>query len=422
MALKTFDLKIAWRYWGIIAFSFFLAFFHRTSVGTVQDEICSEFGLSRTAFGIMASMYFYAYMILQIPVGLLADNWGPRRTVTAGVLLGGAATILFGFAVNPTMLFIGRFFIGAGMATIFVCLLKIQAQWFPSKMFATLSGLSVVAGNLGGMAGQFPFAILALLLGWQNSYLVIALITIASGLACFFLVKDKPEDAGLQPLSSQNNVPEGKPGLIEGVKIILRENRIYAAAFVYLFNQGAFIAFTGAWLVPWLREVHRMSSATAASFGTFAIIGMMTGSILGGFISDRLKRRKPVIIAGSIICTCIWGLMVIWKTGDHFIIGSLLFALGLSSSVFSLSMSIAKEVSPISLTGTAIAVINTMGFLGIASGTSLLGFIADLGENLSIAERFGNVLITCLVFSAMSLFSSFFCYETHAQNAAPKKL
>jgi len=384
----------------------------------VNDEISSEFGISRTVFGVMASMYFYAYMIMQIPAGLLADSWGPRKTVATGVLVGGTATLLFAFAVNPTMLFIGRFFIGAGMATVFVCLLKIQSQWFPSRVFATLSGFSIFIGNLGGAAGQYPFALLALLTGWRNSFFTIALLTVTIGIICFLMVKNKPEDVGLQPLNSQNDKHVEKLSIIQGIRIVAREKRIYGASIFYLFNQAAFISFVGAWLVPWLREVYKMSSTTAANIGTFATVGIMIGSVLSGVISDKLKRRRIIIITGSIICSCMWGLMAFWSTGNNFIIGSLLFAMGISSGVFPLSMAITKEVSPISSTGTAIAVLNTIGFLGIAIGTSLLGYIADLGENLSQTAKFNNVLIACFIISLASTFSSFFCFETHAQNVA----
>ena len=386
----------------------------------MNDEIAREFGLSRTAFGVMASMYFYAYMIMQIPSGLLADNWGPRKTVATGVLIGGAATFLFGFATSPTMLFFARFFIGIGMATVFVCLLKIQSQWFPSRMFATLSGLSIFMGNLGGVAGQFPFALSALYIGWKNSYSVVALLTLLSGIACFFLIRNKPEDVGLPSLNSQNSISEGKIGLIEGIRIVLNEKRVYGAIMFYLFNQAFFLSFVGTWLVPWLREVHKMNSTTAANLGTFATVGAMIGSALSGIISDRLKRRKVVIMSGAIICTCVWGLLVFWKPDDYFIIGSLLFAMGSSAGVFPLSMAITKEVSPVYITGTAIAILNTMGFLGVAIGTTLLGYIADFGEGLSQIARFNNVLIACFIISFASSLASFFCYETHAQNIASK--
>jgi MFS family permease len=417
-ASKASAFRVAWSSWGILAFCFFLAFIHRTSIGTVNNEITTAFGLSRTTFGVMASMYFYAYMIMQIPAGLLADNWGPRKTVATGALIGGAATFLFGNAANPAMLFIGRFFIGIGMATVFVCLMKIQSQWFPSKMFATLSGFSIFLGNLGGAAGQFPFALLALYIGWQNSYLVIALVTVVSGIVCFLMVRNKPEDIGLPSLNSQNEISEKKMGLIEGIRIVLREKRIYGPIAFYLFNQAAFLSFVGAWLVPWLREVHRMDTTTAANFGMLAVIGIMIGSAGSGVISDKLKRRKAVIITGAIICACSWGLIAVWKTTDFFIIGSLLFAMGLSSGVFPLAMAVTKEVSPISLTGTAISILNTLGFLGIASATSLLGFIADYGEYLSQTVRFNNVLIACFIISASSLISSFFCYETYPRNVS----
>jgi sugar phosphate permease len=306
------------------------------------------------------------------------------------------------------------------MATVFVCLLKIQSQWFSDKMFATLSGFSILVGNIGGVAGQFPFALLALCIGWQNSYLLIALATIISGFTCFLLVRNKPQDVGLPSFNYQDNIHQKKLGLTEGVLIILHEKRTYGAICFYIFNQAAFLSFVGAWLVPWLREVHKMNSVTAANFGTLVIVGGMIGSTLSGMISDKLKLRKAVIITGSMICTCLWGVLAVWNTDNYILIGSLLFSLGISSSVFPLSMAIMKEVSPVSLTGTAIAIINTMGFLGIALGTSLLGFIADLGESLSQAARYNNVLITCFIISMASSFSSLFCYETHARNVTSK--
>ncbi|MCL1940808.1 MAG: MFS transporter [Synergistaceae bacterium] len=421
-ASKASVSKIAWSSWGIIAFSYFLACIHRTVVGTASDEICRDFALSRTAFGVMSSMYFYAYMVMQIPAGLLADNIGPRKTVAAGALVGGAATFMFGLASGHAMLFAARFLIGAGMATAFVCLLKIQSQWFPDKMFATLSGFSIFMGNIGNLMGQLPFALLTLHVGWQNSYLMIAVITAMSGAACYFLIRNKPEDAGLPPVNPQNAARECKIGLIEGVKAVMRERRTYGAIIFYVFNQTAFISFVGAWLVPWLREVHGMSSAAAANFGMLAIIGGMAGSSLSGLISDKLKLRKPAIIAGAVIYTCAWGTMAFWNTGDHFHIGALLFALGLGTGVFPLSMAIVKEVSLPSLTGTAVSVLNTVGFLGMALGTSLLGLIADLGENLSQAARFGNVLFACFAAAVVSLIAALCCYETHARNASFPKL
>ena len=96
-----------WLVWGLLAAAYMISFFHRMSVSVVKDDLMTQYGLSVVEFGSLASMYFYAYCLAQIPSGLLADKLGVRRTATACITLTGLGTLLFGCAEGATMLFAG---------------------------------------------------------------------------------------------------------------------------------------------------------------------------------------------------------------------------------------------------------------------------------------------------------------------------
>lgn len=372
-----------------------------------------SFVLSATAFGVMSSMYFYAYMLMQIPVGLLADSLGARMTVTAGMFLGGIGSLLFGLAQSPEMLFIGRFLVGIGMATAFVSLLKIQSQWFTGALFGTLSGFGIFFGNLGGAVGQTPLAFLTSYSSWRISFVSIAGITFMAAAGCILFVRNKPEDIGLPPVAADDGVAQ--LGLAEGLVKVLRQKKMWGASIFYAFNQASLLAFMGSWLVPWMREVHGMSITAAANLGMLCAGGTMLGSVLAGSISDKIKLRKPVIVLGSVLATAMWAVITFYRGDSVLVIAVLLFALGLGSGVFPVSMAVAKEVNSIRVTGTAIAVLNTIGFFVVAVVTSLLGVIADFGD-VSHEARFRQILIACLAVSILSTVAGMLSYETHAEN------
>src|SRR5262245_34028693 len=123
--------------WGIPAFLFLFAFFHRVAPGVVAKELMQAFAVPGTVVGLLAATYFYAYAGLMIPAGVLLDRLGVRRVVGVGGLVMGAGTLVMALAPGAALLFAGRFLVGAGAAVMFVGALKIAAAWFPASYFAT---------------------------------------------------------------------------------------------------------------------------------------------------------------------------------------------------------------------------------------------------------------------------------------------
>lgn len=105
-----------WVVWGVLALAYVIVFFHRLAAGVVKDDLIREFNISGTTFANLGSTYFYAYMIMQIPSGMLADSLGARKTVTIGTLVAGIGSAIFGFASTIAMAFFGRLLVGLGVS------------------------------------------------------------------------------------------------------------------------------------------------------------------------------------------------------------------------------------------------------------------------------------------------------------------
>ncbi len=103
-------------------------FFHRLCPAVIALDIQASFGLTGTLLGILGSAYFYSYAAMQLPTGLMADSWGPRKTVSSFFVLAGLGSILMGVAPNLSIAVLGRILVGA----------VLTAQSHGQKLYAPL--------------------------------------------------------------------------------------------------------------------------------------------------------------------------------------------------------------------------------------------------------------------------------------------
>jgi MFS family permease len=117
--------------WGLGACLYLIAFYQRVAPAVMTRELSRDFGLSAAALGNLSAFYFYGYALVQIPTGLLADRWGPRRVLTLGATVTAAGTLLF--AIAPTVVWAnaGRLAIGTAAGMAFVSMLKLASHWMP---------------------------------------------------------------------------------------------------------------------------------------------------------------------------------------------------------------------------------------------------------------------------------------------------
>ncbi len=413
-------LRVRWGIWGVMAAAYMIVFFHRLAAGVVRGDLVREFGLSASAFGSLAAMYFYAYMIMQVPVGMLADTLGARATVAAGMALAGAGSALFGLAPSAGTLFLGRFLVGVGVSTVFVSILKVQSQWFRDREFATMSGVTALVGNLGGVLAQAPLAMAAATFTWRTAFLGIGAFSAFLALLCWVFIRNRPQDLGWPALNeAQANVKPPRPSeLLSGLKGVVRRWRIWPAFVLSGCASGLYLAFSGAWGTSFLNDVYGLERTAASGIVAFSVYGGMAGCFFAGWFSDRIGLRRPPLIAFSAaFCAC-WAAIVLWGGGKPpaEALRPLFFLLGFSASSYMLAWSVTKETNPPHFTAVAISVVNTGAFLGTALITTAMGMILDRAAAFDAVGQYRTVFLFCLAVSGLSLGCAALLPETHCRN------
>jgi len=417
------SLKKAYRYrwivWGSMVLAYMVVFFHRLAAGVVKEDIINTFGLSYAEFGHLASMYFYAYMVMQIPVGILADSLGARITVSSGMLVAALGSVVFGLAKSVFAVFLGRFLVGIGVSVVFVCVLKVQSQWFREDEFASVSGATNLMGNLGGLVAQTPLALLVAAFTWRYTFVAIGALSAALAVLCFLLIRNKPQDMGFPPIHQEVPLEDNKKASVSsGLMEVIKDICLWPCFLYVPLVAGAYIAFTGAWGVPFLSEVYGMSAKEASGFIVMAVFGAMLGGVFMGWVSDKLKKRKLPVIIVSIVQVLSWAGIVFWvgRPINEALLKSLFFIMGFTSMGVVITWAIIKEMSHPERTGVAISVMNMITFLGLAIYPPLMGKIIDIFRESGASFAYRNAFLLCLFATALALGLAFLAKETGCRN------
>ncbi len=417
-------LSYRWVVYGVLIVSYFLVFFHRMSVGVVKEELMTGFNMSATSFANLGAMYFYAYAIMQIPAGILADSIGVKKTIIFGSLITGVGSVLFGMAPSILFTFIGRAMVGIGVSVTFICIAKIQTMWFKEKEFGTMTGITGLVGNLGGVVAQTPLAIMVGVFTYQYTFVAIGLLSVMVALIAFKFVYDKPADMGLPSIAEIEGRELAKHnqsavGVMEGLKGVLKNKRTWPPFIFLSLYCMTFFSFAGTWGISYFADGYEMTKIDASKNIILILVAMAVGSLTIGIISDKLKSRKIPLIGFGIIANAVWIIFVLIFKGDASpnTIRLMMVLYGFFVSSFTMAWSIGKESNDPMYSGMAVAVVNTGAFIGGAIGPVIFGIFLDklIGIETGI-ELYRYSMMFCVVVNLIGLMVSFLVKDTKCKN------
>jgi sugar phosphate permease len=373
--------RLRWTAFALVSSAYVLSFFHRIAPAAIAGELRQAFGASGAELGALAAAYFSAYMVMQVPTGVLVDALGPRRIVVLGGAVAGAGSIAFGLASTLARAGAGRALVGLGVSVTFIALLKLVAAWFREQEFATLSGLVMFLGNVGSVLSAGPLAWVVTRTSWRNVFVAVGLFSLAGAALSWVVVRDDPREAGLPSMRELDGAASHPPhagGWWAGLVAVCRNRATWPGFFVNLGLAGTFLSFAGLWAVPYLVGAHGMSRGEATAHTTLMLVAFAFASLAIGKLSDRSGRRRPLIVAFGAVHVLCWLAWVLGPAPLPRAVTLALFALmGASAPGFTLSWVAVKEVNPPALAGTAMAVVNTGVFLGPTVYQPLVGWVLD---------------------------------------------
>jgi sugar phosphate permease len=252
-------------------------------------------------------------------------------------------------------------------------------------------------------------------------------VTLLLAVLTLLIVRNKPEELGFPSMREMEGKPSHAPRKQHwwgDLKSVICTGAAWPVLWVNLGMVGSMLAFVGLWAIPFLRDVHGLGRSDAAVYTTTSLAGFAVGSMLAGWLSDRTKQRKPVILAGTLLyaAACLALAFLHWQPGP---VGLTLFALvGFSAGGFIVTFANAKEVVAPALSGMAVGLVNTGLFFGAAVMQPLFGWAMDLawdgrmanGVRVYAAADYHYGFLIMLVFAAIAIVGAVRIRETHCRN------
>ena len=362
----------AWLVWALAAISFGYAFFHRVAPSVMVSDLMAEFAIGGAMLGTLSALYFYPYVLLQIPLGALLETVGTRKLLTCALCLASAGSVLFGLAVEIELAYLGRILIGIGCSVGFLGSLALARRWFPAHQFGFLAGLSMFIAMTSGMIAQAPLAYFVDEFGWRSSLFLLGCLGFGLAVLVFGLVRNAPTG---QPQISGAGFD--KVAFFLSLRRAAYHREVWKISFVALTLSGPMLTLGGLWGTPYLIVAYDLSRPYAAFLMSLLLFGWAVGAPAAGWLSDRLGRRKPILIAGSVIlCLMLFLLIFI----PHLPLAAavvIIIIIGLSGGSMATCFALVRDVLPDRITGAATGIVNA---LTVASGAVLqpvVGLLLD---------------------------------------------
>jgi MFS family permease len=335
------------------AAGYFLSFFFRNVNAVISRDLARDFALSPADLGFLTSTYLLAFAAFQLPLGVLLDRYGPRRVVAALMCVAASGALIFGLAQDFITLSIGRALIGLGVSAGLMGAIKAFSLWFPLSRMATLNGLYLAIGGLGGLSATAPVEMLLGPFGWRALFYGLALASVAAAGLIFFFVPEKPLPGHGQTLRAQ----------IAGFRRVFASLPFWRIAMPLVVCHAGYQALQGLWLAPWLYDVAGQARGATANLLFTTAVAYTFGSVFFGVSSDRLARagisRMTMYKLGLSLSL---GMFALLAAGVQTGLAAILAVYGFTAIAASLAYALFTPLFPPDMTGRVNTASNVLMF------------------------------------------------------------
>ncbi len=362
--MSTFRPWIMW-FFAVLFFSY--QFIMRVFLGLCGAEIMDKFQIDATDFGFLASMYYYGYAGMQIPIAILLDRFGPRMIISLCCLVFSGSIFLFYWTDNWYLILLARFLMGATSAAGFLGTSKVISLWFPYHLYARMIGITFSLGLLGAIYGGMPVSHLITLYGWKNVLLIIG--TAGLVLAGLIAVVIKPHKASF--------LHEG-PTFSKSFRSILTMPTLLLLAFANFLMVGSLEGFADVWGVPYFMTVCSFIKDDAAFITSSVFTGMLFGGPLLAYLAEKLKAPLQITAFCGFLMAGIFVFLLLSKGSLSYMqVYILMFLVGILCCYQVLVFAIGTSLVAPNIRNVTVAFINCINMLGGSFFHTSIGYLMD---------------------------------------------
>jgi len=351
-------IRNPWLMWGLATFTVLFQFLLQTSVSVMLPNLREALNINVLNVSLISASFFYTYVFLQIPAGMLFDRFPARNILATSFFFVAFACLLFSMAHSYGMAVISRLIMGVFCAVAFPGVLYLAANLFPVQRFAFIVGITEMFGMSGAALGEQFLALCVENHGWRNSMLYCAISAfILAGL--LFLIIDKNIT---KPLA-EKTILSKRNSIINKLLEVIKMPQAWLCGIFSGLMFAIISTFASLWCIPYIVKLYQVSLVQAATSSALIFFGAALGNPLFGWVSDRLRRRKPILLFSAGLTVILLAVIFFSPNLSLFTMDLLLFGLGFGCCGYALPFAIAREITPAHCRGAMMGFINMLSII-----------------------------------------------------------
>ncbi len=280
---------IAWVIWAVASIFYSYQYVLRVMPSIMIDDIMHQFDMNAAIFGQFSGIYYIGYVGMMIPIGIMMDKYGARKSMTVSMLLTSLGLLPIIFANHWIYVIIGRFLIGVGSSAAILGAFKIIRMSFAEKHFTRMLSLTVSIGLLGAMYGGGPVSYLCQGLGYKDVVMIFVMIGLILAIATYFIVPETEV--------------EHKSSIMADIKEVIGNVRVICICVFAGLMVGPLEGFADVWGTVFLKQIYGFDPNVSASLTSMMFMGMCFGSPLLSMFAEKTSALGTIIGAGIIMAT-----------------------------------------------------------------------------------------------------------------------
>lgn len=360
----------------------------QTFPSVMREGLIVDLSLNEAGFGGLSSSFYYPYILLQIPAGIMVARFGARAVLIAGAAICTVASLLFAMSQTANFAEATRILMGLGAAPTVVCALTLAAQWFPGRLFPLLAALTEMAGMVGAAVGQEVLGFIVEHSGWRTAMIVCGA---CSALLLVLIVAFVRNHTG-SPDSAQH-----RPTVTDMRQLLTSRPILFPAVAGGLVGSAG-MSFGMLWGVSYFQAHHQMSLTAASLCASFYFWGCLPGMLGAAWLCTRYRNAAQLLAVGA-AGTTVTLAMILFVLDGQGPQSAAMFVLGVFNSTYALAFTMVKDESPKRLSGVAMGLTN-MAVMGIGAMLfqPLIGVIAHArGEEVPGATTLSVIIVAQLL-------------------------
>lgn len=406
---QTQRRMVALRRWLIAAAVYFVAVFHRTSLGVAGLTAVSRFHINASQLSSFIVLQLGVYAAMQIPTGVLVDRFGPRRLLLVAATTMGLAQLLFAAVDSYPLALLARGVLGVGDALTFVSVLRFASGQFAPHRYPVIVALTATLGGIGNVVATLPLSAALRAFGWAPTFITASLLSFLAGIAVYFWLPAVHRPPEPEHEATASGAGTALRAIVDRVRRAWALPGTRAGFWVHFTSMSPSLLLGALWGVPYMVRSQGMTrDGASAVLLACVVVQIVSGPVLGWVTGVWRPARIPISMAqiGIMLAGWAWVLLAYDSPMPRGVLVGLMLFTAIGGPVSGVAFALARDYNGPTVVGTATGVVNVGGFLAVTIESIVFGVVLDQ-TSTSVFDGYRWALLAALVINVVGLVQVF---------------